>query len=90
MPGTSPQTVEQHAAPGLQLYNTMSRQKQLFAPREDQGNRVSMYVCGVTVYDYSHIGKCHGSEPLGFSATSHGITLTLGAPDGSRETPLAL
>lgn len=56
MPGTSPQTVEQHAAPGLQLYNTMSRQKQLFAPREDQGNRVSMYVCGVTVYDYSHIG----------------------------------
>lgn len=35
----------------------MSRQKEVFRPRADQGNRVSMYVCGVTVYDYSHIGR---------------------------------
>ncbi|KAL4431628.1 hypothetical protein ABPG77_001470 [Micractinium sp. CCAP 211/92] len=46
------------AQPGreLLLHNTMSRQKEVFRPRADQGNRVSMYVCGVTVYDYSHIG----------------------------------
>lgn len=40
----------------LMLYNTMSRDKEPFCPRADQGNKVSMYVCGVTVYDYSHIG----------------------------------
>ncbi|PSC76096.1 cysteine-tRNA cytoplasmic isoform X1 [Micractinium conductrix] len=44
------------AAPQLQLLNTLTRQKEAFRPRPDQGNRVSMYVCGVTVYDYSHIG----------------------------------
>ena len=40
---------------GLLLHNSMSRKKELFRPLED--NKVSMYVCGVTVYDYSHIGK---------------------------------
>ena len=43
-------------ASGLVLYNTLTRQKEAFTPRPDQGNQVSMYVCGVTVYDYSHIG----------------------------------
>ena len=28
----------------------------MFRPRPDQGNAVSMYVCGVTVYSMSHIG----------------------------------
>lgn len=46
----------QQASSGLQLYNTMTRQKEAFVPRTDQGNKVSMYVCGVTVYDLSHIG----------------------------------
>lgn len=40
----------------LLLHNTMTRQKEVFRPRPGQGSRVSMYVCGVTVYDYSHIG----------------------------------
>eukprot|EP00887_Chlorella_sp_A99_P006630 scaffold3.g6630.t1 len=44
----------------LHLFNTLTRQKEAFRPRPDQGNRVSMYVCGVTVYDYSHIGEFHG------------------------------
>lgn len=30
------------------LYNTLSRKKEEFTPREGQGNKVSMYVCGVT------------------------------------------
>lgn len=38
------------------LHNTMSRKKEVFNPREGNGDRVTMYVCGVTVYDYSHIG----------------------------------
>lgn len=40
----------------LQLYNTMGRRKQIFRPRQDQGQNISMYVCGVTVYDWAHIG----------------------------------
>ncbi|MBE0494554.1 MAG: cysteine--tRNA ligase [Thiomicrospira sp.] len=38
----------------LQIYNTETRQKQVFKPIE--AGKVSMYVCGVTVYDYCHIG----------------------------------
>lgn len=38
----------------IQLYNTMKRQKELFRPLVP--GKVSMYVCGVTSYDYSHIG----------------------------------
>lgn len=35
----------------LHLFNTMGRQKQPFEPRQDC-QTVSMYVCGVTVYDW--------------------------------------
>jgi len=42
----------------LQLYNSMSRKKEPFTTRPTSPNRVQMYVCGVTVYDYSHIGAC--------------------------------
>eukprot|EP00955_Chlamydomonas_euryale_P062198 358308-Chlamydomonas_euryale.AAC.8 len=40
----------------LMLYNTMGRAKQHFAPRPEKADQVQMYVCGVTVYDFSHIG----------------------------------
>ena len=38
----------------LQVYNTLSRSKEQFVPREP--GKVKMYVCGVTVYDYCHLG----------------------------------
>lgn len=38
----------------LKLYNTMTKKKEEFTCLEK--NKVTMYVCGVTVYDYSHIG----------------------------------
>ena len=38
------------------LHNTQTRKKERFVPRDASGKTVSMYVCGVTVYDYSHIG----------------------------------
>jgi len=38
----------------LRIYNTMTRKVEEFKPL--RGNRVYMYVCGPTVYDYSHIG----------------------------------
>ena len=39
----------------LRLYNTLTRQKEDFAPL-DPAN-VRLYVCGPTVYDYAHIGN---------------------------------
>ena len=38
----------------LKIYNTLDRKKQAFKPR--QGRRVNVFVCGMTVYDYMHIG----------------------------------
>lgn len=39
----------------MKLYNTLTRQKEEFVPIE--AGKVSMYVCGPTVYDYIHIGN---------------------------------
>tara|TARA_R110000868_G_scaffold8205_7_gene42718 strand:- start:25013 stop:26386 length:1374 start_codon:yes stop_codon:yes gene_type:complete len=38
----------------LQIYNTTNKRKEKFTPID--GNKVGMYVCGITVYDYCHIG----------------------------------
>lgn len=38
----------------MQIYSSLSQQKQTFKPLDD--NRIGMYVCGITVYDYCHIG----------------------------------
>ena len=39
----------------IRLHNTLSRQKEVFTPADPQ--RVTMYVCGPTVYNYVHIGN---------------------------------
>ena len=39
----------------LSLYNTLTRKKEVFAPADP--NRVTMYVCGPTVYNHAHIGN---------------------------------
>ncbi len=39
----------------LMLYNTMSRRKELFEPIDP--DRITMYVCGPTVYNRVHIGN---------------------------------
>ena len=41
-------------AGSLKLYNTLSRKKEVFKPRK--GKKINMFVCGPTVYDYSHLG----------------------------------
>ncbi len=38
----------------LKIYNTLAREKQAFVPL--QPGKVRMYVCGMTVYDYCHLG----------------------------------
>ena len=39
----------------LSLYDTMRREKRAFAPQDP--SRVTMYVCGPTVYNFAHIGN---------------------------------
>lgn len=39
----------------MKLYNTLTRQKEEFVPIEE--NKVKMYSCGPTVYNYFHIGN---------------------------------
>jgi cysteinyl-tRNA synthetase len=38
----------------LKIYNTLARDKQVFVPI--QPGKINMYVCGITVYDYCHVG----------------------------------
>ncbi len=38
----------------LHIYNSLTRKKEKFIPHE--AVKVGMYVCGITVYDYCHIG----------------------------------
>jgi len=38
----------------LKIYNSIAREKQVFIPIV--AGKVSMYVCGMTVYDYCHLG----------------------------------
>ncbi len=44
------------------LTNTLSRKKEVFSPNEDK--HVKLYVCGITPYDYSHLG--HGRAYINF------------------------
>ena len=46
----------------LHIYNTLTRQKEQFKPL--QAGKVGMYVCGITVYDLSHMG--HARTYLSF------------------------
>ena len=40
---------------GLQIYNSLTNKLEDFVPQN--GNKVNMYVCGPTVYNYIHIGN---------------------------------
>ena len=39
----------------IKIFNTLSREKEVFVPMEE--GKVKMYVCGPTVYNYIHIGN---------------------------------
>ncbi len=41
----------------LKLYNTLTKEKEDFEPIDKEHNLVRMYSCGLTVYNYAHIGN---------------------------------
>lgn len=43
----------------IQVYNTLTRQKEVFTPQEE--GKVTFYVCGPTVYNYIHIGNARSA-----------------------------
>ena len=43
----------------IRIYNTLTRRKEDFVPLDRARSRI--YVCGVTVYDYSHIGHARSA-----------------------------
>lgn len=43
----------------MQLYNSMTRQKEEFIPQTS--GEISLYVCGITAYDYCHIGHARAA-----------------------------
>ncbi|GAA4034574.1 cysteine--tRNA ligase [Actimicrobium antarcticum] len=68
----------------LKIYNTLAREKQLFSPIEP--GHVRMYVCGMTIYDYCHIG--HGRMMMAFDvvhrwlqASGYRVTYVLNITD---------
>ncbi len=50
----------------LRLYNTLTATVETFAPADP--NRVTMYVCGPTVYSYAHIGNARPPVVFGVLA----------------------
>lgn len=43
----------------IKIYNTLSRKKEVLHPIEE--NHVKLYVCGITSYDYCHIGHARSA-----------------------------
>ncbi|MBY5985284.1 cysteine--tRNA ligase [Halomonas sp. DP5Y7-2] len=50
----------------MQIYNTLTRTKEVFTPIEP--GKVRMYVCGMTVYDFCHLG--HARVMVAFDVIS--------------------
>ncbi|KKZ61000.1 cysteinyl-tRNA synthetase [[Emmonsia] crescens] len=42
--------------PPLKIYNSLTRSKNTFIPKDPEGRRVTWYSCGPTVYDDAHLG----------------------------------
>ncbi|XP_053684550.1 cysteine--tRNA ligase, cytoplasmic [Sabethes cyaneus] len=56
--------------PKLRLYNSLTRQKELFVPKD--GRNVKWYSCGPTVYDASHMG--HARSYISFDILRRVLT----------------
>lgn len=45
----------------MKVFDSFTMQKEVFVPNDAESNHVTWYMCGPTVYDYSHMGhaKCY-------------------------------
>ena len=59
----------------LTIHDTLHREKRVFQPRDPE--RVTLYVCGPTVYDYAHIGNAR--PPVVFDVLVRLLRRTYGA-----------
>ncbi len=59
----------------IRLHNTLTREKQVFSPENPQ--RVTMYVCGPTVWSYAHIGNAR--PPVAFDVLFRLLQMKYGA-----------
>ncbi|HEY0600510.1 cysteine--tRNA ligase [Brevundimonas sp.] len=59
----------------LTIHDTLHREKRIFEPRDP--GRVTLYVCGPTVYDYAHIGNAR--PPVVFDVLVRLLRRTYGA-----------
>ena len=59
----------------IRLYDTAAREKRVFEPQDPK--RVTMYVCGPTVYNYAHIGNAR--PPIVFDVLRRLLIRTYGA-----------
>jgi len=59
----------------LTIHDTLHREKRVFTPRDPE--RVTLYVCGPTVYDYAHIGNAR--PPVVFDVLVRLLRRTYGA-----------
>lgn len=62
--------VQSSEEPKLRLYNSLTRQKELFVPKD--GKNVKWYSCGPTVYDASHMG--HARSYISFDILRRVLT----------------
>jgi cysteinyl-tRNA synthetase len=58
----------------LKLYDTMTREKRGFQPQDP--SRITVYVCGPTVYNYAHIGNAR--PPIAFDVLRRLLLKTFG------------
>jgi len=59
----------------MKIYNTKTQSKQEFVPIDP--NRIGIYVCGITVYDYCHIG--HARTAIAFDVIVRYLKYKYGA-----------
>ena len=64
----------------MQLHNTLTGQKEIFTPQNP--DRVTMYVCGPTVYSYAHIGNYR--PPVVFDTLARVLRRRFGRVDYAR------
>ena len=55
-PPWTPPRLQGAALPPLQVYNSLTKEKNPFVPIDPLGKKITWYCCGPTVYDAGHLG----------------------------------